>query len=331
MNKIGWLIVILATILVSCNQNQEINGLHVRSQDYLGQVLPNERPKVFAGGIISTGMSERDISISHDGNEIYYSLSSGDWSTIMVARRINGSWFDPVVAEFARDTTRFFSAPSISHDGLRILFSSSERGMRNQQIWKAEREPGGTWGKPCLLPPSINTAQEEFYPSLAKNGNLYFSRRDTLTKKTSIYFSKWENGEFSLPLPLPAPVNGPGFIYNASIAPDESFLVACAVGRDSLSASKAATYMLFFHNPDGTWSKGIDLVKTLRLPCREAISMSVSPNGTYLFYAAANRTQSYKDFAPGWELSNFHRIRNLQGNGSSDIFWFNFKKVMFRL
>ncbi|MEI7500687.1 MAG: hypothetical protein WCK84_09600 [Bacteroidota bacterium] len=333
MDRIAFIFVILALSLVSCSSNKVKKGLPVRSGDYLGQTLPSDRPYKFAGGIISTGMYERDISITADGNEIYYSLYAGDWITIMVARRIKGTWFEPVVAEFARDTSRFFAEPSISADGQRILFLSAKPGWADQHIWMAERNPGGSWGKPIhlQLPSPIDTSSDDFYPSLAKNGNLYFSRRDNQSKTISIQFSKWKDGKFSAPEPLPPPVNGKGMIYNAGIAPDESFLVACVAGRDSLNPNKAATYMLFFHNPDGSWSNGIDMIETLHMPCNEAISISVSPDGTYIFYASAKRSLPFKSFAPDWKASNFHRMRNLDGNGNSDIFWFNFKKVMFRL
>jgi hypothetical protein len=331
MTRNSWFLIIIVFSLASCSQNQTKKGLQVRSSDYVGQTLPSDKPLIFVQGIITTGMYERDVSVTADGNEIYYSLFFGDWTTIMVVRRINGTWYEPVVAEFARDTNRVYAEPSVSSDGKRIMFLSAKPGWVDQHIWMAERKPGGTWGKPSPLPAPINTTLEEFYPSLAKNGNLYFSRRNPETKLISIFLAKWENGRYSAPTPLPPPVNDKGLIYNAGIAPDESFLVACVAGRDTLSPDKPPTYMLFFHNPDGTWSKGIDLIKTLHLPCDDAISISVSPDGTYIFYASARRTLAFRNFAPGWKLTNFHRMRNMSRNGSSDIYWFNFKKIMFRL
>jgi len=331
MRRRVWSFTLLLIVLISCHRHEAKKGLLVRSGDYLGQILPSDQPMVFAGGIISTGMDERDISITADGNEIYYSLSSCGWSTIMVARRIKGIWYEPVVAEFARDTNRYFSSPSISHDGRRILFSSTQPGDTNQQIWMAERDYGGIWGIPFLLPPTINKPGNAFHPSLAKNGNLYFSRRNPLTHRWSLYFSKWDKGNFLIPEPLPFPINGNRDIYNAGIAPDESFLVACVGAENSKGTRENPTYMLFFHNPDGSWSKGIDMIKVLHWPCKKAITISVSPDGTYIFYAAEERTLLYRNFSPGWELTNFHRMRNLDGNGNSDIYWLNFRKVMFRL
>ncbi|MEI6173700.1 MAG: hypothetical protein WCR01_08105 [Bacteroidota bacterium] len=331
MHRRVWSFTLLLIILVSCHRHEPKKGLLVRSGDYLGQILPSDQPMVFAGGIISTGMDERDISITADGNEIYYSLSSCGWSTIMVARRIKGIWYEPVVAEFARDTNRYYSSPGISHDGRRILFSSSQPGDTNQQIWMAERDRGRIWGIPFLLPSLINKPGSAFHPSLAKNGNLYFLRRNPQTQRTSIYLSKWENNKFLQPEPLPHPINGNRVIFNAGIAPDESFLVASVGEENSKGTPESSTYMVFFHNPDGSWSKGIDMIKVLRWPCKKAISISVSPDGTYIFYAADERTLSYRNFYPGWELTNFHRMRNLEGNGTSDIYWLNFRKVMFRL
>lgn len=290
---------------------------------------PDLIPKIFAPGFISTGMYERDLAITMDGNEIYYSLFQGDWNTIMMTKKVNGAWQEPVVATFARDTMYFFAEPALSVDGKKIFFLSTKPregekakpGWNNQNIWVADRNNDGTWGTARPLPENIN-ALEEFYPSLTNDGTLYFCRTDVKTKVSQILRSKLVNGVYQDPIVLPAPINGKGTIFNACIAPDDSYLIGCVSERDS-SNMKRVTYMIFFHNTDDTWTEGIDLVRTLNLPCPNAISISTSLDGKILFFASTVKTIKFSDLLPNWNLQSIAIRRSLPGNGNSDIYWMN--------
>lgn len=304
--------------------------------DFFDQT-PSSTPTIFAPGLISTGMYERDIAISPNGNELYYSLFQGDWNTIMMVKRIDGVWQEPVVAPFARDTMFFFAEPALSIDGKKIFFLSTKPrenevakgGWSNQNIWVCERQTNGNWGEAKPLPQNINEL-DEFYPSLTNDGTLYFCRTDAKSKISKILRSKLVNGEYQDPIVLPAPINEKGTIFNACIAPDDSYLIGCVTGRDSSNLNKA-TYMLFFHNTDDTWSKGIDLVKELNLPCPNAISISTTLDGKYLFFASSKKNIIFKDILPDWKLNSISKRRFVPGNGNSDIYWMKiedgFKKL----
>ena len=304
--------------------------------DYLGQI-PSALPTVFSAGIISTGLYERDFTISPDGNEIYYSLFMGDWNTIMVTKRVNGLWQEPVVAEFARDTTCFFAEPALSIDGKKLFFLSTKArenempkpGWANQNIWFVEKQANGSWSTAIPLPQNINEL-DEFFPSLTKDGTLYFCRTDSKTKVSQILRSRFVNGVYQDPEVLPAPINDKGTIFNACIAPDDSYLIGCVSDRDDSNKNKP-TYMLFFHNSDDSWSNGIDLIKELNLPCPFAISISVSFDGKYLFFASSTKTIKFKDLQPEWKFSSIEKRRLVAGNGNSDIYWMKiedgFKKL----
>jgi len=314
-------------LIIASNQIFCQNVISGSKNDYLGQQLPGTNPTIFAPEIISTGMYERDFTISPDGNEIYYSLFQGDWNTIMLAKRINGIWQEPVVAPFARDTSFFFAEPTISIDGSKIFYLSTKPrgnekakpGWNNQNIWVAERKLDGEWGEPKPLPENINEF-EEFYPSLTSDGTLYFCRTDAKTEVSQILRSKLVNGQYQNPIILPAPINEKGTIFNACIAPDDGYMIGCVTGRDSTNLNRA-TYMLFFHNADDTWSKGIDLIKELNLPCPNAVSISVSYDGKYLFFASTQKTIKFKDIQSGWKLNSIMKRRLVPGNGNSDIYW----------
>ena len=42
---------------------------------YLGQELPGLEPRLFAPGMVSTGLATRDVAMTPDGNELYFMSS----------------------------------------------------------------------------------------------------------------------------------------------------------------------------------------------------------------------------------------------------------------
>ena len=60
--------------------------------DYLGQSPPGMEPEIFARGIISDPMQNRDVAITPDGNEMYFGLASGGIFTIIRSERVDGRW-----------------------------------------------------------------------------------------------------------------------------------------------------------------------------------------------------------------------------------------------
>jgi hypothetical protein len=321
MEKQNYITVLMLIVGIGCT-NISKDDFPVLKGDFLGQPPPGDNPAIFAPGIISTDGYERDFAITPDGKEIYYSLFMGTWNTIMVSRKVDGIWKEPVVAEFARDTLRYFAEPSLSADGNKIFYLSARQNWKEQHIWAAERQAGGKWSAGVQLPKNINL-QNEFYPSLAGNGTLYFCRTDEKTGITRILRSRLIGGVYADPEILPPPVNGKGMSYNACISQNESYLIGCVAGRDSLNPRKAA-YLLFIHNPDDTWREGIDLIKELNLPCKNAISASVTPDGKYLFFASTGKGFLFSLVSPDWKLSG---LKNM-GNGNSDIYWMRFDKVV---
>ena len=197
---------LLLLVIAGC-RNTPVNEWPVLKGDYLGQQLSGDQPAIFAPGIVSTDMYERDVAITPDGNEIYYSIFTGSWNTIMVTRRINGVWQEPVVAEFARDTLRYFAEPALSSDGSRIFFLSTKKSWKEQDIWMAERNRDGEWGNAAKLPDNIN-ALSEYFPSLTNDGTMYFSRSEDKTGSSRVFRSRLINGVYADPEVLPPPVNG---------------------------------------------------------------------------------------------------------------------------
>lgn len=65
--------------------------------------------------------------------------------------------------------------PSISADNSTLFFTSNmPGGYGGKDIWMSKKE-GEVWGKPVNLGPDINTSGDEMFPSMRKDGILFFS------------------------------------------------------------------------------------------------------------------------------------------------------------
>ena len=111
------------------------------SGPYLGQSVPGTEPKLFAPGVISTGMYTRDMAISPDGKEIYYCVAIGNYtySTILYTREVNGRWQEPQIVPFSGGPGVIDFEPAFSPDGSRLYFLSTRpdgaEAPGAQEIW----------------------------------------------------------------------------------------------------------------------------------------------------------------------------------------------------
>ena len=113
-------------------------------------------------------------SVSADGNEMYFAANDQTGQRIFSARRLGNEWVG--IQPFTHNRANFTTThPSISRDGTRLFFASDmPGGYGGFDIYVSERTPRG-WGPPQNLGPEINTAEDELYPFIKGNGDLFFS------------------------------------------------------------------------------------------------------------------------------------------------------------
>ena len=305
----------------------------VPSGPYFGQVPPGRMAVLFAPGIITTGLYERDVAISTKGDEIYFSVMFRAISTIMVTRLENSQWTEPEVASFAADPNYYHLEPCLSYDGRRIFFLTNrprsgeppKAGWANQNIWAADRKDSGAWGAPYDLGAPINAEGGSYFPSVTQSGTLYFIRTKALGKDGAVYRSRFAEGRFSEPERLPDSVNGYAVTFNAFIAPDESYLIAGVEGREDSTPPKKPNYYVFFRNRDGTWTSGHNLGPEINDPANTVHSPYVSPDGRYFFFAS-NAARG-RITLQGMTLRQLIQLNSTSRNGNSDIYWVSIEVV----
>ncbi len=323
----GLLVLVIVILLsISCGTAEKYSALR---GSYMGQEKPGKVAKIFAPGLVSVGLYERDMAVSPDGKEIYFSIMSRQFSTIFTTRKSGTHWTEPMVASFATDLNFNYAEPAFSPDGKRIYFLATmppeetlepKPGWFYQNIWYAEKDSTGMWGKPKLMEGPVNTENGEYFPSFTSDGTIYFTRSTPGENNASIFRAKYADGKYLEPERLPEPVNGKGQIYNACISPDEKYLVACVVGRDEKNPRRSY-YMVFFRNDDDTWEGPYDMGEQFNQPRDGAISINVSTDGKYIFFASGRGDSMTSLEGKGLKISDVQKAFASHGNNLSDIYW----------
>lgn len=316
----------LCAALAGCAARSEFPSLR---GPYLGQAPPGAEPALFAPGIVSTGLNERDLAASPDGSEIFYGIILGQRALIMRTRIEGGRWTEPEVAPFARDLDFCDLEPAFAPDGSRLFFLSTrppagaepKAGWAYQNIWAVDRAPDGGWGEPHIVGPPVGTAGAEYFPSLTREGAIYFTRRAAGERRERIMRARLVDGAYAEAEALPVEVNGDWTIFNACIAPDESYLVACVAGKDPELAKGTVHYYAFFRGEDDAWSEGANLGNAINPPGAQAMSSSITPDGRYFFFAST-KSRPLDAAAPGaLSLGGIRAFFDGPQNGLFDIYW----------
>ena len=272
--------------LLSSTRKAPVEEFPSLAGPFLGQTPPGLSPQMFAPGIVSTERNELNSVFTPDGKEFYFTIrgGSGQW-TIMMMKLEKGLWGPPRPASFSgrwSDVDLF-----ITTNGRRLYFCSN-RPLEGQSgtpkdfdIWTSERTAEG-WAEPANLGAPVNSSTDEFYPSLTKDGTIYFqSRRPGGPGLADIWRARPIDGRFVQAECLPPPVNSAGFEGDTLVAPDESYLIV-STSRD-VKMSLADLY-LSFCGPNGTWTPLVKLGFDVSSPKSGENCQMLSPDGRYLFF-----------------------------------------------
>ncbi|HVS92581.1 MAG TPA: hypothetical protein VHE59_11140 [Mucilaginibacter sp.] len=293
---------------------------------YPDKGMPSDTPKIFAAGIISTGLSTRDFAISPSGDEILFTIQHPKFiaSTIIIIKRTGGKWGKPAVAAFSgvyRDLEPCFSA-----DGNTLYFSSDRPLAKNKpksdfDIWKVSKQNNGEWGQPENLGNIVNSDKNEFYPSVAKNGNLYFTVEAPYGKGSEdIVMCKKTGTGYTQPVSLPEGINTRYDEFNAFIDQDEQFIIFSCQGRPD-DIGKGDLY-ISHKNTDGSWQPAHHLPKPIN-----SSFLDYCPFVSYdkkFFFFTSNRLR--KEWY-GEDPVTYDQLKSLltePGNGYDSVYWIKF-------
>ncbi|HEX3080286.1 MAG TPA: hypothetical protein VHQ04_07470 [Puia sp.] len=290
------------------------------------QFIAADTPQIFAPGIVSDGFANRDIAISPDGNDLFYTIQwyFGIYSVILHAQKKNGQWSAPDTAWFSG---RFNDLePAFSPDGNRLFFTSnrplniSSDSAKDYDIWYLQKN-GSHWDGPFNPGAPVNTDKDEFYPSLTKTGSLYFTRNNE-EAGDDIFISELKNGKYSQPQPLPESVNSKGDDFNAFIDPDEKYIIFSSFKRkDDLGRGD----LYFALRKEGVWQPSVHFEHGIN-SAKLDYSPFVSPDHRYFFFTSKKQSLKFP-FQKAKSAKEIRKELNAPGNAFEDIYIMNFRVV----
>jgi WD40-like Beta Propeller Repeat len=276
-------------------------------------------PTIFAPGIISTGGFESHPAFTPDGRTLYFVKSTPSFSfwTICVSRLVNGRWSEPEVAPFSGQYAD--ADPFITRDGRHFYFISTRPvaaggAAKDLDIWTMDGEATG-WSAPRPLPAPINTSGDEWFPSLASNGTIYFgSDRPGGQGRNDLYRSRLVDGRYAVAENLGPVVNSPVNDFEPFIAPDESFLIFMT-GRPG---GRGGGDLWVTYNRAGAWTPPVVAGGGVNSPGAE-YSPGLSPDGRTFFWASTRETFGTEGRRLTYRELNDRLTR--PGNGLGDIYF----------
>lgn len=254
-----------------------------------------QTPTIFAPNIVSTEFMETTATFTPDGKAVYFTRSDIQFkdNTIMKSTLKNGRWSAPEVASFSgvwRD-----SEPFVSPDGMKFFFVSnrpikqgdaplvanrSGRSFPGANIWYAPKK-GDDWGEPVHVEVDANGSKEMYNPSVAKNGNLYFSAMTEESQTTyAIYRSIYKDGVYGKAERLPFNDSKSSFM-DPSVSPDEKFIVFALNGAGTLGS--ADIYIV--KQKDGVWQTPVNLGADVNSSSLEN-APCLAPDGKTVFFTS---------------------------------------------
>jgi Tol biopolymer transport system component len=291
-------------------------------------------PQLFGENVISTADDESHPAFTPDGKTLYFLKNDPSFNhwTIVVSHEQNGRWSTPEVAPFSG---QFSDAdPFIAADGQRFFFISTRpvngKPKEDTDIWMMKKsgpeagagigaaanpEAGAGWLEPEHLA-AVNSETNEWFPTVSKNGNLYFgSERPSGKGKCDLYVSRLVDGKYQTPENLGEPINTVANEIEPFIAPDESYIIFAGTG---LPESRGAYDLYVSFRRDGEWTKPVNLGDKINSAAWD-FSPKVSPDGKWFFFTS---NRGFADKPLEKRLSYEELLQKLHGpgNGLRDIY-----------
>jgi len=304
--------------------NKLILGFLLFSSALIAQIISkSETPTFFIPEIFQDFPNVRDISISKNQQEIYFTVEGfrKEFSFIAVVRFQNGNWGKVKVVSFSGKDKDL--EPFLSPDNLKLYFVSNRPVSLNipkidMDIWVVERKSiASKWSKPKNMGAVINTDKDEFYPSVTNSGNLYFTATYEDSKGLEdIYVSTFINGKYSKPVSLSTSVNSTTYEFNAFVSPNEDLILFTSYKREG-SFGGGDLYMSKKED-NGDWSEAKNLGSSIN---SNKIDYCPFVNfKTNTLYFTSERSQQNKNFTKPMTIKELLNHMNSRPNGMSRIY-----------
>jgi len=295
--------------------------------DYIDPNHPGGTPAVFAPGAVSFGFHEHCLTISPDGNEMFYGTSSSDhkYYGIVYFKRTGGTWMEPEIVTLIEHHECM--APRFSPDGEKLFFSAREiaPGEENKKgdfdIFYVVRK-NGAWSGAVDLGAPVNTGGNEFAPAAASDGTLYYQYWLESGSSSDIFYAELAGGEYREPKRLGFNISTDQYEGGPFIAPDGSYLLFQAVRPDNPGGG--TNIYVSRRKAGGGWNTPVNLGDAVNA-AGNPIHAVVSPDEKYLFFSTNSLREPF-EFGGSTYRELIERFRSPE-NGYGTIYWIEARRV----
>ncbi|MFY7670400.1 OmpA family protein [Tenacibaculum sp. MEBiC06402] len=185
---------------------------------------------------LNTRYHESNAILTNDGRTMYFTRDNyngdkleGDKNRVThlkvyKASLVNGNW--DKIEELPFNSNEYSCGhPALSADEKTLYFvSDMSDGIGATDIYKVAINENGSFGKVINLGRPINTEGREMFPSVDEENTMYFASDGHLgLGALDVFEAKFENDEFTDPVNLGAPINGPLDDFSFVISEDKSY------------------------------------------------------------------------------------------------------------
>jgi Tol biopolymer transport system component len=248
--------------------------------DYPSWLPGKDTAEIFAPGIISLpGTRESALTVSPDGNELFFVRGIWPNTKIMHMVKSEGKWSEPDTALFSENC--WATEPAFSPDGRYIYYSTSKgkADIKDYNLWRVDKH-NGEWSRAESIFDIGADSVWEFHPSLTEDGMLYFCYWDVGNTSGDIFVSRCTEKRCSEPSRAGTLVSTDE-VSNVDpfVSPDGTYIIFAS---DREGGYGGHDQYISFKKDDGAWS---DLVNP-GAPFNTAdddYDMDISPDGKYIF------------------------------------------------
>ena len=274
MNNNRILVILIFSLLrfADCNAQDII---------YLDSNFPGLEPKIYAPGVVSLPERFEHGLIIRNSTEHIFGLDGGkNWTynaIVSLKRGTNNNLIQDTLNftdKIVRKNNGIIGGePNLSSDNQEMYFVSDYP----TDIWKVKTNKNGDWDKPVKLDSMVNSETSEWYPAVAPDNCLYFSREGIIYKAE--------------------PAEG---VYKKVSKFEAAFNYECG----DQAFSKNMDYIIFssprqggfgnndlyiaFKNEKGEWTNGINMGPEINTQGIE-LAPFISPDNKYLFFTRRDK------------------------------------------
>jgi hypothetical protein len=260
---------------------------------YFDQIPPGLKPEKFAPGIISTNENEQNGVFSPDGKEFYFTKVTKKFEFVPYRIKVTGNDYGEAEVSDIYDAYQGGEI-FISPIGDKLFFRGTiSNTPPNADIFCRTKTEEG-WGEPFNIGDPVNTDGVEGYPSVSRDGTLYFyAKKEDSFGKFDLYCSRYEKGEYQAPINLGSGINSPYNEFNPCISPDGSYLIFNSQDRPGNLGNGHDLYISFLEK-DGSWGEAVHMGKEINSP-ESDYSAVVTADGKYIFFSSRRNPDKNAD------------------------------------